>query len=85
MANLKSLNKLPSTRVFIFAAEKWMVRSTGVGGLFLLKMGTFSAKNWQEISIDAIFYFAEMFWKRKGQIHSNFEKWRFFNLTPHSS
>ena len=32
MASLKSLYKLPNTRVFI-AAEKWMVRSTGVGGL----------------------------------------------------
>ena len=38
MANLKSANKLPSTRVVI-AVEKLMVRSTGVGGfiLFLLK------------------------------------------------
>ena len=47
MANLKSVNKLPSTRVVI-AVEKLMVRSTGVGGfiLFLLKMGTFGAKNW---------------------------------------
>ena len=26
----KNMNKLPNTRVFI-AAEKWMVRSTGVG------------------------------------------------------
>ena len=25
--------------------------------LFLLKTGTFSAKNWKEISVDAIFYF----------------------------
>ena len=33
MANLKSLNKLPSTRVFV-AAEKWAVSSTGVGGFF---------------------------------------------------
>ena len=30
-ANLKSLNKLPSTGVFI-AAKKWMVKSTEVGG-----------------------------------------------------
>ena len=58
MANLKSANKLPSTRVVI-AVEKLMVRSTGVGGfiLFLLKMGTFSAKNWWEISVDAITIF----------------------------
>ena len=30
MVSVKSVNKLPNTRVFI-AAEKWMVRSTGVG------------------------------------------------------
>ena len=34
MVSLKSVTKLPNTRVFI-AAEKWMVRSTGVGGLSL--------------------------------------------------
>ena len=58
MANLKSVNNLPSTRVVI-AIEKWMVRSTGVGGFisFLLKMGTFGAKNWQEISVEAITIF----------------------------
>ena len=38
MASLKSLNKLANTRVFI-AAEKWMVRSTGVGGLISLQNG----------------------------------------------
>ena len=32
MSSLKTLNKLPSTRAFS-AAEKWTVRSTGVGGL----------------------------------------------------
>ena len=31
MASLNSLNKLPNTGIFI-VAEKWMVRSTGVGG-----------------------------------------------------
>ena len=31
MSSLKTLNKLPSTRAFS-AAEKWTVRSTGVGG-----------------------------------------------------
>ena len=58
VASLKSANKLPSTRVII-AVEKWMVRSSGVGGfiLFLLKMGTFGAKNWWEISVDAIIIF----------------------------
>ena len=30
-SSLKTLNKLPSTRAFS-AAEKWTVRSTGVGG-----------------------------------------------------
>ena len=30
IGSLNSVNKLPNTRVFI-AAEKWMVRSTGVG------------------------------------------------------
>ena len=34
VANLKCLHKLTSTRVFI-AAEKWMVRRTGVGGFIL--------------------------------------------------
>ena len=76
MANLKSVNKLPSTRVVI-AIEKWMVRSTGVGGviLFLLKMGPFGAKKWWAISVDAIiiiFLCWDFFSKRKGQIHSNF-------------
>ena len=36
LGSLKSLNKLPNTGVFI-AAEKWMVRSTGVGGLISLQ------------------------------------------------
>ena len=31
ISSLKSLNKLPNTRAFS-AAEKWMVRSTGVVG-----------------------------------------------------
>ena len=44
MISLKSVNKFPNTKVFI-AGEKWMVRSTGVGGLFLFKTGTCDAKN----------------------------------------
>ena len=36
MVSLKSVNKLPNTRVSI-AAEKWTVRSTGVGGLISLQ------------------------------------------------
>ena len=38
MAKLKSLDKLLSTTVFV-AAEKWMVRSTGVDGFISLKNG----------------------------------------------
>ena len=38
MVSLKSVNKLPNTRVFI-AGEKWMVSSTGVGGLISLQNG----------------------------------------------
>ena len=44
--------------------------------LFFLKTGTFGAKNWKEISVDAIFcfFFFRSFSKRRGQIHSNFDK-----------
>ena len=36
--------------------------------LFLLKTGTFSAKNWKEISVDAIFYFfLDLFRKEEGK------------------
>ena len=38
MVSLKSVNKLPNTRVFI-AGEKWMVSGTGVGGLISLQNG----------------------------------------------
>ena len=38
MANLKYLNKLPSTRVVI-AADKWMVRRTGVGSSIFSQKG----------------------------------------------
>ena len=55
--------------------------------LFLLKTGTFGAKNWKEISVDAIFclFFFRSFSKRRGQIHSNFDYWKFFNPTAHSA
>ena len=54
--------------------------------LFLLKTETFDAKNWREISVDAILCFLiEIFFEKKGQIHSNFDKQKFFNLTPHSA
>ena len=38
MASLKSLNKLPSARAFS-AAEKWRLRSTGVGGFISSENG----------------------------------------------
>ena len=38
MVSLKSVNKLPNTRVFI-AGEKWMISGTGVGGLISLQNG----------------------------------------------
>ena len=44
MSSLKTLNKLPSTRAFS-AAEKWTVRSTGVGGFISPQNGTCDAKN----------------------------------------
>ena len=33
--------------------------------LFLLKTGTFGAKNWYEISVDAIACFAEIFFEKR--------------------
>ena len=45
MANLTSLNKLPNTRVFV-AAENGSVEVLELVALFLLKRGSFSAKNW---------------------------------------
>ena len=45
MANLSNLNKLPNTRVFV-AAENGSVEVLELVALFLLKTGTFSAKNW---------------------------------------
>ena len=44
MANLSNLHKLPNTRVFV-AAENWSVEVLELVALFLLKKGTFSAKN----------------------------------------
>ena len=49
--------------------------------LFFPKRGAFGAKNCREISVDAILCFLiEMFFEKKGQIHSNFDKQKFFNL-----
>ena len=42
MANLSNLNKLPNTRVFV---ENGSVEVRELVALFLLKTGTFSAKN----------------------------------------
>ena len=57
-----------------------------MAALFFLKTGTFGAKNWREISVDAILCFLiEIFFEKKGQIHSNFDKHKFFNLTPQSA
>ena len=44
MANLAKLNKLPNTRVFV-AVENGLVEVLEMVALFLLKTGTFSAKN----------------------------------------
>ena len=44
MANLTKLNKLPNTRVFV-AVENVSVGVPELVALFLLKTGTFSAKN----------------------------------------
>ena len=45
--------------------------------LFLLKTRSFGAKNWYEISVDAISCFVEILFRkllREGQIHGNFDK-----------
>ena len=60
MSSLKSLNKLPNTRVFI-AAENGSVEELELVALFLLKTGIFVAKNRQEISVDAISRFIGIF------------------------
>ena len=57
-----------------------------MAALFSLKTGTFGAKNWREISVDAILCcLIEIFFEKKGQIHNNFDKHKFINLTPHSA
>ena len=45
MANLSNVTKLPNTRV-VDAAENGSVKVLELVGLFLLKTGTFSTKNW---------------------------------------
>ena len=54
IANLKSLNKFPISRVFVAAENGW-VEVLELVALFLLKTGTFGVKNWSAISVDAIF------------------------------
>ena len=44
IANLSNMNKLPNIRVFV-AAENGLVEILELVALFLLKTGTFSAKN----------------------------------------
>ena len=66
MANLSNLNKLPNTRVFV-AAENGSVEVLQLVALFLLKTGTFSAKRWQEISVDVISCFVEIFCEKRGE------------------
>ena len=44
MASLKSLNKLPNTRVFIAAENGWL-EVLELVALFLFKTGTCDAKN----------------------------------------
>ena len=75
LASLKSLNKLPNTRVFI-AAEKWMVRSTGVGGwpYFSSKQEPAMQKNSWQFFVDAIFCFLRFVSKREGQIQLKFDE-----------
>ena len=56
----KMLNKLPSTRAFI-AAEKWMFRSTGVGGFISPQNGNLpTLKTVESFIVDAIFCFVKI-------------------------
>ena len=66
MANLSKMNQLPKTRVFV-AAENGSVEVLELVALFLPKTGTFSAKNWQEISVDVISCFVEIFCEKRGE------------------
>ena len=64
MAHLSDLNKLPNTRVFV-VAENGSVEVLELVALFLLKTGTFTAKNWKGISVDVISCFVEIFWRKE--------------------
>ena len=63
-ANLSNLNKLPNTRVFV-AAENRLVAVLELVAFFFLKTGTFSAKNWWEISVAVILCFVEIFCEKR--------------------
>ena len=63
MSSLKTLNKLPSTRAFS-AAEKWTVRSTGVGGF--KKTETCDAKNSSEFFVDNIICLVKIGFEKRG-------------------
>ena len=73
MANLSNFNKFLNTRVFV-TAENRAVEVLELVALFLLKTGTFSAKNWYGISVHVISCFVEFFCEREGKTHSNFDK-----------
>ena len=64
MANLSKMNQLPKTRVFV-TAENGSLDVLELVALFLLKKGTFSAKNWQEITVDVISCFVEIFCEKR--------------------
>ena len=62
MKNFTSLNKLPNTRAFV-AVENGSVEVLELVAPFLLKTGTFGAKKWLEISVDAISCYVEIFFR----------------------
>ena len=69
---IKSANKLPNARGFI-AAEKWMVRSTGVGSLISLQN-----RNLRCLTVfrrsDILLSLLRFVSKREGQIQSKFDE-----------
>ena len=64
MANLSNFNKFLNTRVFV-TAENRSVEVLELVALFLLKTGTFSAKNWYGISVHVISCFVEIFCEKR--------------------
>ena len=87
MANLSKMNKLPKTMVFV-AAENGQLKSwiAELVALFFLKTGTFSAKNWQEISADVISFFVEIFCVKRGKKYIvTLINRKLFNFARHSA